>query len=164
MNKYILKGTNEELSLGAKIYYTDHENTRIWTLNEESISFLEKLGIIEVKIPQVSRCLSYYIKRLADKEGWQVEKMDSYLNKLYSISKVAALSIILKEIAIELDKKYESHIYQSEEIYVISMANGQIVPMPKNKIKNYRNFAAFRTVEDAQIAMDIVSGFLKAMF
>lgn len=38
----------------------------------------------------------------------------------------------------------------SKEIYVISCLNGEITKVKDlNKIKNFKNFAAFRTLEDA---------------
>ena len=72
--------------------------------------------------------------------------------------------MVLREIAIELDKKYEDHIENSPEIYVISMLDGKIAKANKAHIKNYRNFAAFRTIEDAKIACRIVKPILKEMF
>ena len=81
-----------------------------------------------------------------------------------SILPAAALSIILREIATELDKKYKDHIEKSPEIYVISTLDGRITKANKAHIRNYRNFAAFRTIEDAKIACKIVKPILKEMF
>ena len=44
------------------------------------------------------------------------------------------------------------------------MANGDVVKMDKSKIKNYRNFAAFRTKEEAMKAKMILNERLKNMF
>ena len=81
-----------------------------------------------------------------------------------SILPAAAFSMVLREIAVELDKKYEDHIENSPEIYVISMLDGRITKANKAHIKNYRNFSAFRTIEDARIACRIVKPILKEMF
>ena len=108
--------------------------------------------------------LDYYINKIADKLGWKIDKVYNYLNNIDSILPMAALSIILREIAIELDKKYEDHINNSPEIYVISTLNGKITRVYKAHIKNYRNFAAFRTIEDAKIACKIVKPILKELF
>lgn len=105
--------------------------------------------------------LHYYVEKLAKKLNWKVEKMYNYLNTIDSVYPVAAFSMILREVAIELDKKYEDHIEKSPEIYVISMLNGKIT---KAHIKNYRNFAAFRSVEDAKTACSIVREILKELF
>ena len=118
-------------------------------------------SVVETKVPME---LEYYIQKIADKLGWKVEKVYNYLNSVDSILPAAAFSMVLREIAIELDKKYEDHIEKSSEIYVISMLDGRITKANKAHIKNYRNFAAFRTIEDAKIACTITRDILKEMF
>lgn len=118
-------------------------------------------SVVETEIPME---LEYYIQKIAEKLGWKVEKVYNYLNSVDAILPVAAFSMVLREIAIELDKKYEDHIEKSPEIYVISMLDGRITKANKAHIKNYRNFAAFRTIEDAKIACRITRDILKEMF
>lgn len=118
-------------------------------------------SVVETKVPME---LEYYIQKIADKLGWKVEKVYSYLNSVDAILPAAAFSMVLREIAIELDKKYEDHIENSPEIYVISMLDGRIAKANKAHIKNYRNFAAFRSVSDAKIACRITRDILKELF
>ena len=118
-------------------------------------------SVVETEVPME---LEYYIQKIADKLGWKIEKVYNYLNSVDAILPAAAFSMVLREIAIELDKKYEDHIEKSPEIYVISMLDGRITKANKNHIKNYRNFAAFRSVSDAKIACSIVRDILKEMF
>lgn len=108
--------------------------------------------------------IDYYINSLAEKKGWKPEKMAGFLSNLAEINLGAAFSVILREVAIELDKKYEDHIEKSEEIYCVSLTNGHIFKADKRFIKNYRNFAAFRTVDDAKLACKITRGLLRDMF
>ena len=108
--------------------------------------------------------INFYIEKIAARLGWKSEKVYNYLNNVDSILPAAAFSMILREIAVELDKKYEDHIENSPEIYVISMLDGRITKANKAHIKNYRNFAAFRTIDDARIACRIVKPVLKEMF
>ena len=115
-------------------------------------------SVVETKVPME---LEYYIQKIADKLGWKVEKVYNYLNSVDAILPAAAFSMVLREIAIELDKKYEDHIEKSPEIYVISMLNGRITKANKIHIKNYRNFAAFRTMEEAKMACKIKRDILK---
>lgn len=117
--------------------------------------------VAETEVPME---LEYYIQKIAEKFGWKVEKVYNYLNSVDTILPAAAFSMVLREIAIELDKKYEDHIEKSPEIYVISMLDGRITKANKAHIKNYRNFAAFRSVSDAKIACSIVRDILKEMF
>jgi hypothetical protein len=130
-------------------------------LLEAGIVTTAKSTVVESKVPME---LEYYIQKIAEKLGWKIEKVYNYLNSVDTILPVAAFSIVLREVAIELDKKYEDHIEKSPEIYVISMLDGRITKANKAHIKNYRNFAAFRTIEDAKIACRITRDILKEMF
>lgn len=107
--------------------------------------------------------LDYYVQKVANRLGWKIEKVYNYLNSIDTILPTAAFSIVLREIAIELDKKYEDHIENSPEIYVVSTLDGRITRANKAHIKNYRNFAAFRSVDDAKIACRITRDTLKEM-
>lgn len=118
----------------------------------------------KVKPAESHMNLHYYVEKLAKKLNWKVEKMYNYLNTIDSVYPAAAFSMILREVAIELGKKYEDHIEKSPEIYVISMLDGKITKANKAHIKNYRNFAAFRSVEDAKTACSIVREILKELF
>ena len=100
--------------------------------------------------------INYYIKLLADKHNWKRDKMNGFLGKLYEINPGAVISIMLKEIAIELDKKYSDHIRFSPEIYVFNTTCGKIVKLNKDNIKTFKFFAAFRTKEDAEFAIKVI--------
>ena len=100
--------------------------------------------------------LNYYIKLLADKHNWKEGKMNGFLGKVYEINPGAVISILLKEIAIELDKKYLDHIRFSPEIYIFSANRGKIVQLDKANIKTFKFFAAFRTKEDAEFAIKVI--------
>lgn len=141
-------------------------------VTEDILPRLLELGIVTTTNPtkstvvesEVPMELEYYIQKIAKKLGWKMEKVYNYLNSVDSILPIAAFSMVLREVAIELDKKYEGHIEKSPEIYVISMLDGRITKANKAHIKNYRNFAAFRTIEDAKIACRITRDILKEMF
>ena len=122
---------------------------------EAIISAMEKAIPVE---------LAYYVDSLAQKKGWKHEKMAGFLNNLSEINLGAAFQVILREVAVELDKKYEDHIEKSEEIYCVSLTNGHIFKADKKFIKNFRNFAAFRTLDDVKLACKITRGLLKDMF
>lgn len=121
------------------------------------------LGNVESPVP-VPMHVGYYIVNLAKKVGWRPEKMVGYLQSLWNINPSAAFSVLLREVAIELDKRYEDHINNCEEVFIISSMDGRIHKVHKAHIKNFRNFAAFRTEEDAKIACRILREDLKEMF
>lgn len=108
--------------------------------------------------------IDYFIEELARKKGWKPEKVAGYLDNISELNPSATFNILLREIAIYLDKKYEDHIENSEKIYGISTLDGRIHEICKAHVKNYRNFAAFRTIEDAKFAYSLLRGQLKCMF
>lgn len=112
----------------------------------------------------VPMCVGYYIESLANKVGWKPEKMAGYLDSLSDINYSSVFFILLREIAIELDKQYKDHINNCEELFTISLMDGRIHKVPRKYIKNFRNFAAFRTEQDAKIACRILRNELKHMF
>ena len=185
MEKFVLKN-GEEVKMGDKLIKQCIVNTPISKgriiqeviVNEETLPELLKVGVLtpvgcahgtgctyrHCSKGEVPMDINFYIERIAARLGWKPEKVYNYLNGVNSILPAAALSIVLREIATELDKKYEDHIENSPEIYVISLLDGRITKANKAHIRNYRNFAAFRTIEDAKIACKIVKPVLKEMF
>lgn len=134
-------------------------------LNQKSISMLIEEGVLrEACEHDIPTDVNFYIKKIADKMNWDVKRTYKHLCETESISPAAVLSILLKEIATELDKKYDDHIKDSPEIYVISLFDGRVTKANKSHIKNYRNFAAFRSIDDAKIACRTVKHILKGMF
>ena len=185
MEKFILKN-GEEVKMGDKLIKQGVTNTLFGKefiiqevmVNEKTLPELLKAGVLTpVGCTHSTDCtcrhcakgevpmdMNFYIERIAARLGWKPEKVYNYLNSVDSILPAAAFSMVLREIATELDKKYEDHIENSPEIYVISLLDGRIVKANKAHIKNYKNFAAFRTIEDAKIACKIVKPILKEMF
>lgn len=108
--------------------------------------------------------LNYFLNSLAKKKGWRVERLVGWLNGIAELSPIAAFNIVVREVAVYLDHKYEDHIENSEKIFAISPLDGRIHEVCKAHVKNYRNFAAFRTIEDARFACNILRGQLKGMF
>lgn len=102
---------------------------------------------------------------IAKRLKWKVDNVFKYLDNLAYINEGAVLAILLREVAVTLDRQYPDHIENSEKIYTIDMAKGEIVEVKDiHKIKNFRNFAAFRNIQDAVIAKKILKGFMLAAF
>ncbi len=108
--------------------------------------------------------INFFIERVAEKMNWDYEDTDKFMSFVNSVYPTAAFSIMLREIAIWLDAKYPDHISKSEKIYVISTCDGKIHELNKKSIKSWKNFAAFRTIEDAKTACRICSHIIKALF
>lgn len=132
-------------------------------LPKEAVEFIE--GMAELEMTDATNVdLGYYIERIANRKGWTAQKVNGWLGSIEKESPIAAFNIVAREIAIDLDRKYEDHIENSERIYVISSLDGRIHEVCKAHIKNYRNFAAFRTIEDARFACTLLREKLKGMF
>lgn len=176
MEKFVLTANGKEVKVGDKLVKYAKVNTPIGEgiiaqeilVDENVFSELLKAGVIKSVVgdivADVPMEIDYYVEKIAKRLGWKVDKAFNYLNNVDAIMPAAAFSMVLREVAIELDKKYEDHIEKSPEIYVISMLDGRITKANKAHIKNYRNFAAFRSVSDAKIACSIVRDILKEMF
>ena len=185
MEKFILKN-GKEVKMGDRLVKSSIMNTFFGKgirlqeviVNEKTLPELIKAGVLtKVDCTHGTDChcghctnneipmdINFYIEKIAARLGWKPEKVYNYLNNVDSILPAAAFSMVLREIAVELDKKYEDHIENSPEIYVISMLDGRITKANKAHIKNYRNFAAFRSINDAKIACSITRDILKEMF
>lgn len=184
MKKFYL-ANGKEVQLGDTIYKVEKIDHPVFgkgkvvehiLVTKEVLPKLIESGVLTVKkdadkpaLPvlkdgEVPMDLEFYVQKIAEKLGWKIEKVYNYLNSVDTILPAAAFSMVLREVAIELDKKYEDHIEKSPEIYVISMFDGRIAKANKAHIKNYRNFAAFRSIEDAKIACRITRDILKEMF
>lgn len=138
-------------------------------LPKEAVEFIEEnkkelMNEIEYILRDIFIGEDYYIHTLAEKLGWEKFKMSKYLEHLSKISPAAATSILLKEIAIDFDNEHEGHIEDSKEIWTISMLNGKVEQVDKSKVKNYRNFPAFRSEKEAKEAHAILSKRLRSMF
>lgn len=135
------------------------------TLTMEVLNQLIKDGKVKVvDVEDHNDVWNAAITSLINKTGWKEEKLSNILGTLESANPWAVTQIVLREIAIELDKKYEDHINKSEHIFAISPQDGKIHEINKAHIKNYRAFPAFRTVNDAKIACSLVRENLKSIF
>ena len=121
-------------------------------------------GFFETPLKSEREDINYYINLLAIKHGWKKEKMDNFLGKVYDINPGAAISIMLKEIAIILDKRYNNHIKYSPQIYAYSMVSGKVIQLDKTNIKTFKSFAAFRTKEDAEFAIKVIDRLIDEIF
>lgn len=78
----------------------------------------------------------------------------------------AGFSVVLRALAVLLDRKYPDHINNADvdKYFTIDMTNGRVCEVPKGKIKNFRNFAAFRSIDDIKIATKILRPFIKELW
>ena len=173
MKKFIVVKNGKEINFGDKILITKSVNTplgitivsKVAIVTKELIDKLIKDGKVNVvEEEEINKIWNNAINNLAKKTNWKEEKLLNILNTLYLANPWAATQMVLREIAIELDKKYNDHINESEHIFAISPQDGRVHEINKAHIKNYKAFPAFRTINDAKIACSLVRENLKSIF
>lgn len=85
---------------------------------------------------------------------------------LVAMPDYARFSVILRALAVLIDRKYPDHINNAnvDKYFTIDMTNGRVCEVPKGKIRNFRNFAAFRTIDDIKIATKVLRPFIKELW
>lgn len=180
MRRFYLTDTNEEVKIGTVIKRMGTINTFFGptkvehqiTVNESTIPTLIECNIIKAvddpttkkDLPPHITDLAFYMKVIADKMHCSPDIIVNNMAALEDVYPSIVFNIILREIAIELDKQYPDHISESDKIYVVSSLDGRITEANKAHIKNYRNFAAFRSIEDARIACRTTRHLLRKMY
>lgn len=167
-----LKQNGKEVKMGEKLIKTVDLfgfpiPIEVIEVNKSTLADLIKSGIIVEECPDDTSdfTIEDVVKHLANRIGWDIKNLEKYFNNLYKISPVALFEIILKEVAIILDKKYPDHISNSKEVWVINKVNGRIQKLKDlSKIKSFKHFAAFRSLEDAITAKKVMAPALEDLY
>ena len=101
-----------------------------------------------------SELLEKYIAKVL-KKGFTCPQLVENPNILFNL--------VIKEIAIDLDKNYPNHISHSPNIYAISALTGNVVKITA-KVKSFKTFGAFRSFEEASYAKEILKPVIKVLF
>lgn len=75
------------------------------------------------------------------------------LTWLYQYAPNAFINTVINGIARLVEDAYEGDLRDLDVIYCINTLNGKITPIKKDQIKSYKYFSAFRSQEDAVMAM-----------
>lgn len=173
--KMYLKETKEPISFGDVIVMEDnftHDffgNVTMKTeveLTKENYKSLEENGIIYIENPEVDLedVRKMVLKRMATRYKWEEGRLVRILKAIDEVHPSASVIMITKEIAMMLDEQYPGHISNAKELYVISLADGEVYPVKRENLKSFRNIALFRTVEDAEYARQILDKKLTDLF
>ena len=179
MNRFFIKDTKEEVFLGkplkitlSKGGVTQHIEANPCT--PELMAYLINLGVVITSSDKpkyanphgISLSVKYYVAKLARKMNLKFEVCEAMLGNIASYSPIAVILLLAKQISLELDQHYDGHIRDAEHIFVLSTVDGTITEIPaKARVEtNYRNFAAFRSLEDANLAYSILSNLYNEAF
>lgn len=159
MKKYILKSTGREVKLGDTLCKKGFLLgipciVEVFTLNEAILKDLIHSGLIEEVETKIT--IEDIILHIAGRIKWNPVNVAKYLDNLYKINQASVCNILLKELSIIFDKDYKGHIEDCEEIWAISSFDGKTFKVDKSRVKTCKNFAAFRSEEDAIRAKKIL--------
>ncbi len=162
--------TSKQVKYGEVINVTMDELPPFQLIvNMDNIDFLNTIGLIKVKcIAEAEQRLKErnklmdtiyngIIDSITNKMGCTVEDTWWTLSNLYNVNPMSVVSMFLKEIAIGLDEKYPDHIREAKTPYIVSTVNGDIIPFKNlDKVENLKNFAIFRSSNEANLAKYII--------
>ena len=137
MEKFINVKSGKEVKVGDLIRVIANINIPVFgeikavkeiTLTRDILAKLIIRGEVKI-VKETSNPIEIWANawnNLCDKAKLTSGGMSSILDALKRANHWAVVQLLLKEIAIELDKKYDNHINNSEKIYAISPQDGRI--------------------------------------
>lgn len=177
MKKYYNPATKKEYALGDHVVFstTSPEGATVTLstpITKEILSLLLEVGLLKeksdkpelLKREDIPMDVMFYVNLLAQNKGWTLGKTVGFLNEVSSVYPSSTFDILQMVIAKYLDEQYPDHIKNSPRIFGISASDGKVVEVYKEDIANFRNFAAFRSPEDAGIACRILRDFKRNLF
>lgn len=126
---------------------------------------LVRLGVL--KEYGVSKAENITIKDMFKLIGeWIVGTPDAIgtiIELLNTLPDYIKFEMMLRAAAVLIDRKYPDHINNAkvDKYFTINMTDGKVCEVPKKSIKNFRNFAAFRTLDDIKIATKLLRPLMK---
>lgn len=177
MKKYYNPATKKEYALGDHVVFSTKSPegataTLSTPITKEILPLLLEVGLLKeksdkpelLKREDIPMDLMFYVNLLAQNKDWTLGKTVEFLNEVSSVHPNATFDILQMVIAKYLDEQYPDHIKNSPRIFGITSSNGKVVEVYKEDIANFRNFAAFRSPEDAGIACRILRDIKRYLF
>lgn len=177
MKKYYNPATKKEYALGDHVVFSTKSPegatvTLSTPITKEILPLLLEVGLLKeksdkpelLKREDIPMDLMFYVNLLAQNKDWTLGKTVEFLNEVSSVHPNATFDILQMVIAKYLDEQYPDHIKTSPRIFGITSSNGKVVEVYKEDIANFRNFAAFRSPEDAGIACRILRDIKRYLF
>ena len=177
MKKYYNPATKKEYALGDHVVFSTKSPegatvTLSTPITKEILPLLLEVGLLKeksdkpelLKREDIPMDLMFYVNLLAQNKDWTLGKTVEFLDEVSSVHPNATFDILQMVIAKYLDEQYPDHIKNSPRIFGITSSNGKVVEVYKEDIANFRNFAAFRSPEDAGIACRILRDIKRYLF
>ena len=141
--KFVIKGTNIPVKEG--------DSVTLGNVTKEDLEYLVKTGVLVVD-DEIT--LKNVISSVAIKLNADIESTTDLLEDLSKVNPAVVFSLLLKELAITLDKKYEGHITECSNLYFVRDLDGCV----DNLWGRYNSdtIALFRNYADARLAISIL--------
>ena len=138
-------------------------------INPKEMTESKKLGLdIQARMKSVPMDIAFYhailVEKMCQSGGLNTTTAEKALKAIKTFNKVSYFSLLLKEIAIELDKAYENHISKSTKLFTISARDGKPYELQTGVLKNTNTVSLFRSKVDAIIACKIIASLKKEIF
>lgn len=178
MNKYYYADSDVEVKVGGPIDLhikssAGNITIQINKVDEKTLENLVKIGAIR-KVSRMSgrkllakedipMNLEFYVSKLEKQLGQESGFLTMLQKATWRIAPASVSDLLLMFIAKFLDEQYPDHIRESKELFGIDV-EGRIVRLDPKRIKTFRTFAAFRSLDDARIACRILKPLKKKIF
>lgn len=170
MKKYFDSKTGKEVFLNKPYEISIKENGYVTSFStthlvEPMADMLVSNGILTNQCPpKIHTEFDYYVAKLAKKLNITVENCCSMLDSLLAYAPSTVFSLLSKQVALELDAKYEGHIGKAKELFGVELTTGYIIPIKITESSHLKNIALFRSVEDALFAINVLKPVYMRMF
>lgn len=150
--------TEEE---GCKVVHLIRTNK----LDATTAERLVRLGVLkEYGVPKAENITVKDIFKLIGE--WIVgtpDAIETMVELLSTLPDYIKFEMLLRAAAVLIDRKYPDHINNAkvDKYFTINMTDGKVCEVPKKSIKNFKNFAAFRTLDDIKIATKLLRPLMK---
>lgn len=150
--------TEEE---GCKVVHLIRTNK----LDATAAERLVRLGVLkEYGVPKAENITIKDMFKLIGE--WIVgtpDAVETIIELLNTLPDYIKFEMMLRAAAVLIDRKYPDHINNAkvDKYFTINMTDGKVCEVPKKSIKNFRNFAAFRTLDDIKIATKLLRPLMK---
>lgn len=120
----------------------------------------------QVKVDGFDKNPQHYLKNIQRVLGFNEQETILFLRRIYALYPGAFINVVLRLIAVELDKRYEDHIYDTGTVWVFNTIDSKIYPVEVADIKQaaFRYFAAFRSKEEAVFGIKMANAIKHYVF
>lgn len=170
MKKYFNSKTGNEVFLNKPCEISIEEDGYVVSfktnqLTESMADMLVSNGILTDKCPcKIHTDFDYYVAKLAKKLNISFEDCGTMLNCLMTYAPATVFSLLAKQVALELDAKYEGHIGKAKELFGVELTTGYIIPIKITEGSHLKNIALFRSVDDVLFTINVLKPVYMRMF